>query len=147
VNVDSAKTHGTLSFAAGADLAFAINGTTADSTYDVLNVTGNIDLSGTDPVIQNPGSFIPSAGDSFAIVQYTGSRGTGTFSSSSVLLNNVTLNVVYDDANKRVLLVAPGAGTLSATLAGGNLTIADVDATGKSDNRHQQREPVDQRCQ
>jgi autotransporter-associated beta strand protein len=134
VNVDSANTHGTLSFAAGADLAFAINGTTADSTYDVLNVTGNIDLSGTDPVIQNPGSFIPSAGDSFAIVQYTGSRGTGTFSSSSVLLNNVTLNVVYDDANKRVLLVAPGAGTLSATLAGGNLTIADVDATGKDNN-------------
>src|SRR5439155_22044103 len=33
-----------------------------------------------------------------------------------------------------VLLVAPVTGTLSATLASGNLTIADVDATGKDNN-------------
>src|SRR5439155_14375519 len=42
-------------------------------------------------------------------------------------LGGKPLNVVYDSANKQVLLVA---GTISATLdASGNLTVADADGT------------------
>lgn len=124
---------GTLNFASGADVALAINGLTADSQYEVLNVAGNVNLTGTDLVVS--GGHTPAAGDTFTVVKYTGTR-TGAFSNSTVALNGKTLNVVYDDANKQVLLTlpAPVTGTLSATLTGGNLTIADTDVTGKNNS-------------
>jgi autotransporter-associated beta strand protein len=120
---------GTASFASGADAIFAINGTTVDASYQQLNLTGNINLTGADLVVT--GSHTPVAGNSFVVVKYTGTR-TGTFNNGTVMLNGETLNIVYDDANKQVRLRLPGATSLNATLTGGDLTITDLDVAGKA---------------
>jgi len=62
----SMSTTGTLSFASGADLGIAINGTTMDSQYRQLNVVGLVNLTGVDLVLS--GSHTPSVGQSFIIV-------------------------------------------------------------------------------
>jgi hypothetical protein len=70
--------NGTLSFTTGSDLAFAINGKTADTQYQQLNVVGKVDLTGADLVLA--GTYTPVVGDSFTIVNNDGTDAiTGTF--------------------------------------------------------------------
>ena len=103
-----------LAVTSGTDLIFAINGNTADSGYQTLNLTGNLNLTGANLVVS--GTYTPAANDFFTIATYSGTR-TGSFSAASVTLNGVTLPVTYDDANKRVVLGTPPAGTLTAAIS------------------------------
>ncbi len=68
----------TVSFADGAQLAIRIDGTTVDTEYSQLNVTGAVDLTGA--ALMLSGSYSPAVGDAFTIVDNGGSDPiVGTF--------------------------------------------------------------------
>jgi hypothetical protein len=74
----SMSSTGTLSFAAGSDLAIAIDGKTVDTQYQQLNVIGSVDLTGADLALS--GSYTPLQGDRFVLVNNDGTDPiTGTF--------------------------------------------------------------------
>lgn len=70
---------GNLTLSSGSTTSFELNGTTAGTQYDQINVTGTVDVSGAN-LSTNVG-FTPSRGDSFALILNDGSDAvTGTFS-------------------------------------------------------------------
>ncbi|NLF73821.1 MAG: hypothetical protein GX575_32830, partial [Candidatus Anammoximicrobium sp.] len=71
-------TVGSVSFAAEADLAIDIDGTTVDAQYSQLNVAGTVNLTGS--TLALTGSHTPAIGDTFTIVNNDGSDAViGTF--------------------------------------------------------------------
>jgi hypothetical protein len=129
-------------------LPIEIGGTTVGTQYDRLAVTGNISLSGA-LALSTINGFTPTAGQSFTILTYTGTR-TGTFSSVTGdnldgLSQGLFYKVVYDDANKRVNLEAhqaqlsiadvtltePNSGTVNADFA---VTLSDARSNGVTVN-------------
>ena len=92
---------------AGGSLPIQIGGTTVGTQYDRLAVTGNASLNGSLDLSTING-FTPSAGQSFTILTYTGTR-TGTFSAitgDTLCSIGIHYQVVYDDAGKQVRLDA-----------------------------------------
>ncbi len=83
---------GSATIAPSDDLRIDINGATAGSGYDRLNVTGNVTLAGVDLILS--GSYIPAFADVFTIVQASGSV-SGTFTASEFLFNGIPLETVY----------------------------------------------------
>lgn len=68
----------TLKVASGKALNIVVNGTTADTGYSQLNVAGLVDLTGVNLSVS--GSYVPTGGDSFTIVENDGADAiTGTF--------------------------------------------------------------------
>jgi Ca2+-binding RTX toxin-like protein len=127
---------GTLDFAPGSDLAIAINGPTVDSEYNQLNVAGQVKLTGVDLVFS--GSYAPTSGDSFVVVNNDGSDPlVGTFNGlvegASVTVNGATTRITYlgGDGNDVVLLSTSGPPTgISAFLSGQALVVV---GTGLND--------------
>jgi hypothetical protein len=64
---------------AGGSLPIEIGGTTLGTQYDRLAVTGNASLNGT-LALSTINGFVPTAGQTFNVLTYTGTR-SGTFSS------------------------------------------------------------------
>lgn len=62
-----------------------------------LIVNGDVTLGGT---ISHNGSQVPLSGNSYVIMEYTGTR-TGTFATNSL---GAGTSITYDDANKRVIV-------------------------------------------
>ncbi len=105
-------------------LDIAINGTTVDTQYSQLNVSGAVNLSGAS--LGTSGSFPGiTGGETFTIVQASSVSGTftGLPHGASVVVQGKTYLIQYNATN--VQLVPPG--TLNATLDGsGNLIVTDV---------------------
>lgn len=90
----------------GSTLQIEIDGTAGAGQaggHDQLQVSGNLALSSAALAVQ--GTHLAVKGDAFPILSYTGTR-SGSFATSSVVLNGILLTVVYDDANQQVLLSA-----------------------------------------
>jgi autotransporter-associated beta strand protein len=69
---------GNVTFAAGSTLAIELNGTTVDTQYDQLNVTGTVNLGGA--TLNVTLGFAPAIGTTFTIVNNDGSDAVnGTF--------------------------------------------------------------------
>ncbi|MCL4207616.1 MAG: VCBS repeat-containing protein, partial [Pirellulaceae bacterium] len=106
-------TAGTVSFAAGAELGIAIDGTTVDTQYSQLNVAGAVNLTGA--VLAVGGSYAPAVGDTFTIVNNDGTDLlVGTFAGlpeGAVLLDFLgsellaTISYIGGDGNDVVLTV------------------------------------------
>jgi murein DD-endopeptidase MepM/ murein hydrolase activator NlpD len=106
VNLGTTGTIGTLSFASGADLAIAINGSTVDTQYQQLNVLGQINLTGVDLVLS--GNSAPVVGTAYTIVNNDGADPImGTFNG---LAEGQVITVSQD----------PFSGTLQITYHGGD---------------------------
>ena len=114
---------GNLTFVAGSALAVAINGTTAGTQYDQVQVSGNATLGSAS--LQVTFGFTPSAGQTFTIVNIAGGALSGTFSITSP--PGVVVVPTYNATNVvlTVLAVPPGAPTIgTATPGNGRATIA-----------------------
>ncbi|HMC72482.1 MAG TPA: Calx-beta domain-containing protein, partial [Mycobacteriales bacterium] len=111
----STGTAGTLAFSSGANLAVAINGTTADTQYQQLNVVGKVNLTGLNLTLG--GSFVPAAGQSFVVVNNDGAEAiNGTFdglpqgATISNFLNSgfdATISYTGGDGNDSVITINP----------------------------------------
>jgi hypothetical protein len=76
-------------------LALAVNGTTPDTQYQQLNVTGDLYLLGF--TLSVSGSYVPVAGDVFTLATATNLYGTfnGLADGAFVTLNGVNLRINY----------------------------------------------------
>lgn len=99
-------------------LNVAINGTTAGTQYDQINVTGNLALGGA--ILNVTGSYTPLKTDTFDIVKATGTV-TGSLDASTYFLNNKPLTPTYT-------ATAPGKVVL------GFDSTPDLAGTGGDDN-------------
>src|ERR1700683_786372 len=98
-----------------------LDGTTADTKYDVLNVSGAATLGGTLDVDTLTG-FTLAAGDSFDILNYASESGTFTTLNLPTLTGGDTWNVNYaGDGGTELILTVEGPavskGTATATPA------------------------------
>src|SRR5262249_46555630 len=99
---------GLLSLPAGTNLNIDLNGTTAGSGFDQVNVTGNATLGGN---LNVSVGFVPAVGNTFTILQTTGTV-TGTFAGkangSTFAVGGTTLSIAYNP-NSVVLTVTAAA--------------------------------------
>ncbi len=100
---------GTLSFGSGDQLAVTIDGTTPDSQFTQLKVTGKVDLTGA--ALSVGGSYTPASTDTFTIIDNDGADAVaGTFAGlpegASLTLNGKSLLITYHggDGNDVVLI-------------------------------------------
>jgi len=88
-------TASTAVFSSNSGLVLAVNGTTVNTGYTLLNVSGAVDLSNLDLTLV--GSYTPAIGDVFTLVSATNL--TGTFDnvpqSSTVTFNGRQLAIQY----------------------------------------------------
>jgi parallel beta-helix repeat protein len=136
-------TAGSLVFADGSVLAILIEGTTADSGYSQLKVSGGVDLTGVGLAID--GSYSPVAGDAFMIMNKTDSGPVvGTFAGlpeGGVIPDFLgsglaaTITYVAGDGNDVVLTVLPGSH--SNVPAVGTVTAPDVEQAGQGQTSYQ----------
>jgi autotransporter-associated beta strand protein len=98
-------TTGNATFNAGSAFSVNLNGTTAGSGYDQLNVSGTVSLTGSPTLTLNLG-FTPTTGHSFTIIQSTAGI-SGTFNG---LPNGATLS-----AGGRILTITYGPNTVVLT--------------------------------
>ncbi|MBP3957086.1 autotransporter-associated beta strand repeat-containing protein [Gemmata sp. G18] len=118
---------GSATFASGSTYAVAINGTTAGTQYDQLNVTGTVALAGA--TLAPTFGFTPTGGDTFIIIAndmsdvvsgtFVGLSEGGTF-----LLGSTTFRISYigGDGNDVTLTAVPqpALSISSASTAEGN---------------------------
>ncbi|MBW3542596.1 MAG: hypothetical protein KY476_20225, partial [Planctomycetes bacterium] len=99
-------TVGSVAFPTSADLRIGIDGTTVDTHYSQLNVSGTVDLDGVDLALR--GARVPVNRDVFTIVSATSVHGTfnGLNDGDFVLFNGKPLTINY----------GPTAVTLTANL-------------------------------
>ncbi len=114
----------TVSYAAGSQVTIDIGGTTVDSEYTQLNVSGTANLTGV--ALNLTGSFASAFGNTFTIVAATSV--TGQFSNfedgSTFDFNGRTLRIDYANATVTLTDVTAQAPTL--TMAG-NITYIEND--------------------
>ncbi|MEZ6189809.1 MAG: hypothetical protein R3C45_00785 [Phycisphaerales bacterium] len=83
-------------------LHIELGGLTAGTQYDQLTVLGNATLSGTLDV-SLLGQFVPSPGDSFAVIPFEGNR-LGAFDSVSLpILAGIGMGLVYESDTVKLL--------------------------------------------
>jgi hypothetical protein len=121
----------TATLGTGNTLGIAINGTTVDTQYQQLNVTGGVDITGSKLLVS--GSHVVAPGDSFVIVNNDGGDPVvGTFAGliegSKVTYAGGSLYITYKggDGNDVVLNANP---TINGTAAGDKLVVTPT-ATG-----------------
>ncbi|MEQ1859669.1 MAG: tandem-95 repeat protein [Chthoniobacteraceae bacterium] len=115
---------GTVSFGSGDRLAIAISAATVDTGYRQLKVTGNVDLTGV--TLSLSGSFTPSAGNRFTVVDNDGSDPiTGTFTGLAqgaiINFNGVPLELSYTGGTGNDVTLSdfrPGVAVNNATVGG-----------------------------
>ena len=130
-------TTGNLTLASGAIVALDLgaSGTTGGGVNDLVQVNGNLNLSGAVLNINTLSGF--STSGSYVLMSYTGTR-TGTFASSNLSALGYLGLIQYDDTNKQVKLVSiprvritqvsnGGIGTFSYVMTG--LDTASVQLT------------------
>jgi len=95
-----------------------LDGTTPNTKYDVLNISGAATLGGTLDVDTLTG-FSLAAGDSFDILNYASETGTFTTVNLPTLTGGETWNVSYNATDLVITVEAPAVsnGTVSATPA------------------------------
>ncbi len=121
-----------LTFAPGANLAIAINGTTPDTQYTQLSVAGNVNLTGANLVLS--GNFTPAVGQAFTIVNNQGTKPiTGVFNGlpeGAVIPNflgsglNATITYAGGDGNDVVIGIPGSFSKFVDTILGGNTVVA-----------------------
>ena len=130
-----------LSFGTSANLAIPINGTTVDAQYRQLKVTGLVNLTGVDLVLS--GSYVPTASDSFLIVDNDGSDPvTGTFNGlaegATVSVNGVSKKITYVGGTGNDVLLSSPPLTISidavSIAENGVATTATVSRTNSINN-------------
>ena len=135
-------------FAAGSTFEVEIGGPAPGNTatdHDQLVVTGSVTISSTAPgvTLSLSGSYVPSASDVFVLIKNDDTDPIGgTFASrpegTIVNINGVNKRLTYaynaDGGSVANDVALVPAGTLSASLSSGSLTVADVDATGIHNN-------------
>ncbi len=85
----------TTGFASTVQLKIEAGGATP-GTYDLLNVTGSVNLAGSTLALSTVGGFVPTAAHQFTVVQSTGPI-TGQFAQgTSVTFNGVNYAIVYN---------------------------------------------------
>ncbi len=136
VQPDVVTAGGSLSFGSGDDLSIVINGTTADTQYTQFDVSVDsvMNLTGLDLVLS--GGYMPTAGDSFTIVDNSGSgTTTGTFNGlpegTLVNVKGTIKKITYVGGTGNDVVLGP-ANTLTASIVGNDLVIKDLDETGKN---------------
>jgi len=122
---------GTATFNSGSTFKVELNGATAGTQYDRLNVTGDVVLGGS--TLSATLGYSPTPGTSFIIIANDGADAvTGTFAGlaegASTVVNGTTMTISYKggDGNDVVLTVAAGVPTLdpmAMVLLGGLLML------------------------
>lgn len=98
---------GNVNFMADGIFEVEIQGFVPGASYDVLNVTGNINQAGELAVILN-GGFDPGLGDTFTVLNFTGTS-SGFFSTLSGILTPSGAELVPNEtANSVQLVTQPG---------------------------------------
>ena len=129
--------------AAGTTLQIAISGATLDTQYSQLNVVGTVNLTGT--ALSVTGAYVPTAADTFVIVNNDGTDPIiGTFSglaeNAAVTINGVQKRITYvggtgNDVVLRAQNAAPtinsngGGASGSTSVFTGNTAVTTVQAT------------------
>lgn len=89
--------------AGGATLAIEINGPTAGTDYDRLQVTGDVSLGpSTQLVVSRPNGFVPAIGQQFTILQTSGAGNTisGQFAQgTSILAGGRQFSITYNSTS------------------------------------------------
>src|SRR5439155_10605569 len=106
---------GNLTFNAGSSFRVRLNGTTADSGYNQLRVSGAVDLT-ANPILNIALAFAPAIGDTFTVLVSKG----GIRGNFSQLPENATL--VIDGKSFRINYTATAVvlskiGSVATTLA------------------------------
>ena len=118
---------GDTTFSSGSSFVVEINGTTAGTGYDQLNVTGTIDLGGA--TLSLSGSFTPSAGQTYTIIVNDSTDAvTGTFNGlaegaiiSNFLGSGLSAQISYvGGSGNDVVITTPTPVTWTAATANGN---------------------------
>lgn len=122
-----------LTIASGTVLKIAIGGATANTNYDQLKTTGNINLAGVDLVLE--GSYIPVTGNSFTIVSGASIAGTfnGLADGAYISFNKKLLRINYTSSAVTLTFVpftisSPTATAIKLTTATLGATIAPANA-------------------
>ncbi|MEI6143273.1 MAG: hypothetical protein WCP85_28605, partial [Mariniphaga sp.] len=112
-----------LGFGSDSPLKVNINGSTVDTQYDQLKVTGTVDLSGA--ALTLTGSYTPIGGNVFTIVSATTVTGTftGLAEGATVTFNGIPLTINYTATT--VTLTPPctnptSGGTIGSDQQGGS---------------------------
>lgn len=92
---------GNLTFSAPSTFEVEINGTTACSEYDRMEVTGTVDVTDATLDLLRLSTFAPASGDEFVIINNDGGDAvTGTFdgmpAGSTFTIDDVTYRIDYD---------------------------------------------------
>ena len=122
-------TAGTLSF--GGDLTIVINNTTAGSGYRQLNVSGVVNITGVD--LRLDGSYSPSGGETFTIVDNDGSADAiiGTFNG---LPQGATItNFLGSNFNATISYTGGNGNDVVITVINNVVCYADTDGDGFGD--------------
>jgi autotransporter-associated beta strand protein len=117
-------TVGNLSFGSGGTLDVLMNGTTAGTGYDQVNVNGTVDL--TEATLALTAGFTANPGDQFTIINNDGTDAvTGTFTNgSTVTVGGQTFSINYagGDGNDVVLTRANTTATTVQSVVVGDGT-------------------------
>ncbi|WP_279387970.1 choice-of-anchor U domain-containing protein [Thiobaca trueperi] len=115
---------GALTIAAGGTLAAEINGTTAGTGYDQMNVTGAVNVSGATLALTL--GFTPAAGNSFILINNDSTDAmTGAFSTVTVGGTPVTVTSNRFTTGGLIYEISTSGGTDSNDLT---LTVVDTTA-------------------
>lgn len=120
---------GNLTLSAGSTTTFELNGTTAGTQYDQIDVTGTVNVTGA--TLSTSVGFTPANGNTFTLIDNDGADAvTGTFTGlaegSSFTSGGRTFQISYTagDGNDVVLTdvtpvpATPGSGSDSGTIVG-----------------------------
>ncbi|MDY3563725.1 autotransporter-associated beta strand repeat-containing protein [Gemmata sp. JC673] len=126
-NAPGAVSTGALAFATGSTYAVELNGTTAGTQYEQLNVAGTVNLAGA--TLATTLGFTPAGGDTFVLISNDSSDAViGTFAGLSeggtFLLGGTTFRISYagGDGNDVTLTAVPlpALSVTGASVAEGN---------------------------
>ena len=122
--------HGNLSVNSLAVFAPKINGTTAGSGYDQLNVTGAVDLMNSILVPAIFPGFTPGVGDAYIIINNDGTDAvTGNFAGMPEGANFTT----QEGINFRITYAGGSGNDVVITVTSGRRAPFDFDGDGKTD--------------
>jgi autotransporter-associated beta strand protein len=106
--------------------AVDINGTTAGSQYDQLNVTGNVTLNNA--MLEVALGYIPAIGDSYTLINTSGGTISGTFmglpEGSNVTISGLNFTISYRGNGGTSVLLTRGNGETIRFSASANPVIA-----------------------
>jgi fibronectin-binding autotransporter adhesin len=119
VNLGILKT-GNLALAAGSNLRVDVNGATAGTNYDQVNVTGTVNLTGSQLVLQSAFGSPPTVGSTYTIISNDGADAvTGTFlglaSGATVFGNATAFTISYTGGDGNDVVLTTSVATIPTT--------------------------------